>query len=67
VAKKCEICGKGPLVGNHVSHAHNLTKRRWLPNLQKIRVVTDNGTVKRMKVCTSCIRSGKFTKPAIAS
>lgn len=67
MAKKCEICGKGPLVGNHVSHAHNLTKRRWLPNLQKIRVVTDNGTVKRMKVCTSCIRSGKVTKPAIAS
>lgn len=67
MAKKCEICGKGPLVGNNVSHAHNLTKRRWLPNLQKIRVVTDNGTVKRMKVCTSCIRSGKVAKPAIAS
>jgi len=66
VSKKCEICGKGPVVGNHVSHAHNLTKRRWLPNLQKIRIVTENGSIKRMKVCTSCIRSGKVVKPSLA-
>jgi len=66
VAKRCEICGKGPIVGNRISHAHNVTKRRWLPNLQKIKVVTDNGTVKRMRVCTSCIRSGKIQKPAFA-
>ncbi len=67
MAKRCEICGKGPIVGNNVSHAHNLTKRRWLPNLQKIKVETDNGTVTRMRVCTSCIRSRKVKKPAIAS
>lgn len=66
MAKRCEICGKGPIVGNNISHAHNLTKRRWLPNLQKIKVVTDNGTVKRMRVCTSCIRSGKIQKPVSA-
>ncbi|MFC1477461.1 50S ribosomal protein L28 [candidate division KSB1 bacterium] len=67
MARKCEICGKGPIVGNNVSHAHNLNKRRWLPNLQKIRVVTDNGSIKRMRVCTSCIRTGKIVKPSLAS
>ncbi|MFC1556674.1 50S ribosomal protein L28 [candidate division KSB1 bacterium] len=67
MAKKCEICGKSPITGNHISHAHNLNKRRWLPNLQKIRVVTENGSVKRMRVCTSCIRSGRITKPVLAS
>ncbi|KPK93944.1 50S ribosomal protein L28 [bacterium SM23_31] len=64
MAKICEICGKGPMVGSHVSHAHNVTKRRWLPNLQKVKVVTENGSVKRMRVCASCIRSGKIQKPA---
>lgn len=61
MARKCDICGKGPIVGNNVSHAHNLTKRRWLPNLQKVRVNV-NGHAKRMKVCTSCIRSGAIEK-----
>jgi len=36
MARKCDICGKGPTVGNTVSHAHNLNRRRWLPNLQKV-------------------------------
>ena len=61
MAKKCDICGKGPLVGNHVSHAHNLVKRRWMPNLKKLRIVID-GSVKRAYVCTRCIRSGKVIK-----
>lgn len=63
MAKRCDICGKGPLVGNNVSHAHNLTRRRWLPNLQKVKVQLDNGAIKRMRVCSSCIRSGKIKKP----
>ncbi|MGP8330532.1 MAG: 50S ribosomal protein L28 [Methanosarcinaceae archaeon] len=62
MAKRCEICGKGPSVGNSVSHAHNLTKRRWLPNLQKVRAIVD-GSPKRIKVCTRCLRSGKVVKP----
>ena len=61
MAKKCEICGKGPLTGNHVSHANNKTKRRWLPNLQKVRVVI-NGETKRIKICTKCLKSGKVAK-----
>ena len=65
MARKCEICGKGPVTGNNVSHAHNKTRRRWLPNLQKIRVATDGGN-KRMKVCTRCIRSGAIVKPVAA-
>lgn len=60
---KCEICGKGPSIGNNVSHANNRTKRRFLPNLQKIRVKLDSGAVKKMKVCTSCIKSGRVKKP----
>jgi large subunit ribosomal protein L28 len=51
------------MTGNNVSHAHNVTKRRFYPNLQTVRAV-QNGTVKRMKVCTRCIRSGLVVKPA---
>ncbi len=61
MSKQCEICGKKPMVGNNVSHAHNLTKRRFNPNLQKVRTLT-NGRIKRMNVCTSCIKSGKVVK-----
>jgi len=61
VAKVCEICGKRPIYGHNVSHSHKLTKRRWLPNLQKVKVVI-NGEVKKMRVCTSCIRSGRVKK-----
>lgn len=62
MSKVCEICGKGPMVGYNVSHAHNKTKKRWYPNLQKVRTVKNGQTV-RMRVCTGCIRSGLVTKP----
>jgi len=61
MSKRCDICGKGPMVGHNVSHAHNLTKRRWLPNLQKVKVKI-NGSTKRLRVCTNCIKSGKVVK-----
>ncbi|RZB37722.1 MAG: large subunit ribosomal protein L28 [Desulfobacteraceae bacterium Eth-SRB2] len=61
MAKMCEICGKKPLVGNNVSHAHNVTKRRFNPNLQRVRAVY-NGRVKRIMVCTNCIKSGHVVK-----
>jgi large subunit ribosomal protein L28 len=62
MARVCEICGKKPVVGYNVSHAHNKTKTRWYPNLQRVRNV-QNGQVRHMKVCTSCIKSGRISKP----
>ena len=63
MARRCEICGKGPAVGNKVSHANNKTRRRWLPNLQRVKAKVE-GSVKRLRVCTRCIRSGKIVKAA---
>ena len=63
MAKVCDICGKKPMTGCNVSHAHNVTKRRFYPNLQSVRAVR-NGSVKRIKACTRCIRSGLVVKPS---
>lgn len=63
MAKRCEICGKGPAFGRNVSHAHNVTPRRFEANIQTVRAVI-NGGVKRVRVCTRCIRSNKITKAA---
>ena len=63
MSRKCEVCGKGPMTGNKVSHANNRTKRRWLPNLQSVKVLI-KGEPRRIKVCTQCIRSGKIEKVA---
>lgn len=57
----CYACGKKKVVGNNVSHANNRTKRKILPNLQTTRVQTDHG-VKRVSVCTRCLRSGSVRK-----
>ncbi|HEX8949725.1 MAG TPA: 50S ribosomal protein L28 [Dissulfurispiraceae bacterium] len=57
----CTICGKKKAVGNNVSHANNKTKRVLMPNIQRIKIVTDGGT-KRTYVCTRCIRSKKVVK-----
>ncbi len=61
VAKRCDVCGKGPITGNNVSHAMNKTKRRWLPNLQSVKI-DDRGTHKTARVCTSCIRSKRIKR-----
>ena len=63
MAQKCEICGKGPHFGNVISHANNTRRRRWNPNLQRVRVAID-GVRKHVRVCTSCIRSGRIKKAA---
>ena len=63
MSRMCEICGKKPMVGNNVSHAHNVNKRRFNPNLQKVRSVQKNGQVKKITVCTNCIKSGRVVKP----
>ena len=62
MAKVCELCGKGRQVGYSISHAHNKTKKVWHPNIQKVRVYRAGG-VKRINVCTRCIRSGLIVKP----
>ncbi|UCC48089.1 MAG: 50S ribosomal protein L28 [Gemmatimonadota bacterium] len=61
MARVCYSCGKRPAVGNNVSHANNRTKRRWVPNLQRVRIV-ENGSVKRVRVCSSCIKAGRIQK-----
>ena len=59
MSQKCEVCGKVPGNGNRVSHANNKTKRRWIPNLQVVRIPQSSGNRKKKRVCTQCIRSGK--------
>jgi len=63
MARRCTICGKGPAFGRNVSHAHNVTSRRFQANIQTVRAVI-NGSVKRIRVCTRCIRSNKIVKAA---
>jgi large subunit ribosomal protein L28 len=57
------VCGKSAGFGNRVSHANNKTRRRWEPNLQKVKAKVNGGN-RRMVVCTACLRSGKVVKAA---
>ena len=57
---KCDICGKSPQFGHNISHSKIATKRRWMPNIQKI-TVQEGGTTKRLNVCTNCLRTLKKT------
>ena len=61
MAKRCEICDKDTTTGSNVSHSNRKTKREWKPNIQKVKAV-QGGTVKRINVCTRCIRSGKISR-----
>jgi large subunit ribosomal protein L28 len=63
MARVCDVCGKGPQFGNRISHAHNVSKRRWNVNLQTVRAMV-NGASKRIRACTACIRAGKVSKAA---
>ena len=60
--KACEICGKGPVFGQSLSHSHKASKKKWDPNLQRIKAVSPSGGTKRIWVCTRCLRSGKVKK-----
>lgn len=64
MAKRCDVCGKGPQFGNNVSHANNKTRRRFNPNLQSVRVQMPTGGNRQQKVCTRCIKGGKVIKAA---
>ncbi|MGA7462277.1 MAG: 50S ribosomal protein L28 [Candidatus Korobacteraceae bacterium] len=61
MAQVCEVCGKKPQFGNNISHAHNVTRRRWNVNLRPVRAKVGSGN-RRVRVCASCLRSGKVTK-----
>jgi len=62
MAQKCEICGKGVIFGHNDSHSHVKTKRTWRPNLQRVRAM-DGKTARRMRVCTTCLKSGRVVRP----
>ena len=62
MAQVCNLCGKGPQFGNNISHAHNVTRRRWNVNLRPVKAKLPTGGNKRIRVCTSCIKSGKVIK-----
>lgn len=63
MAMVCDVCGKRPLVGNAVSHANNKTKKRSMPNLQRVHAKV-NGSVTHIYSCTRCIKKGKVEKAA---
>lgn len=58
---KCEICGKGQMSGNNVSHSHVKTRRKWNPNLQPVKAKI-LGATKKLTVCSRCLRSGKIER-----
>ena len=65
MSQTCDICGKHPSSGNNVSHANNKTRRRFLPNLQRVKAVLPSGEVRYVRACTRCIRSGAVVKPMV--
>lgn len=61
MSRKCEVCGKGQVSGNKVSHSNRHSRRKWNANIQTIRI-NDNGTIRRANVCTKCMRAGKVNR-----
>ena len=61
MAAVCEVCGKKPSFGMSISHSHVRSKRRWSPNIQRVRAIV-NGSTRRIDVCTRCLKAGKVQK-----
>jgi large subunit ribosomal protein L28 len=59
--QSCEVCGKKPVAGHRISHAHNVSNRQFKPNLRRVRATVSGGS-RRVNVCTRCLRSGKVEK-----
>ena len=66
MARRCDICGKGAQTGCNVSHSHVRTKRRWLPNLQRTKVLA-GGRRLTLRVCAKCLKAGKVARPALGA
>ncbi len=64
MSKKCEICGKGQVSGNNVSHSNRHTRRKWNANIQTA-VISVDGTVSRKKICTRCLRTSNKVSKAV--
>ena len=62
MASVCDVCGKKPSFGMNVSHSHRRTKRRWNPNIQRVKALVNGVTPKRVNVCTSCLKAGKVSR-----
>lgn len=62
MAKRCEICGRNPKSGNRVSHSNKKSGRWFKPNLQKVRIIMDDGSIRTVKVCMRCLKSGKVKR-----
>lgn len=61
MSRKCEICGKAVMSGVQYSHSHRQTKRKWAPNLRKVKAIV-SGTPRTIHVCSRCLRSGKVQR-----
>ncbi len=61
MARRCDICGKGTVTGNNVSHSNKRTRRKWRVNLLTTRI-QEGSSVKKIKICTRCLRSDKVQK-----
>lgn len=61
MARNCEVCGKGMISGNKVSHSNRRSRRTWLPNIRTVRAIV-NGNPQKVQVCTRCLRSGKVQR-----
>ena len=61
MGKYCQVCNKGPMGGNRISHSHRKSRRVWAPNIQKVNAIVDGAPV-RLHVCTRCLRSGKVQR-----
>ena len=62
MSKFCDCCGRGPVTGNAVSHSNRHTRRRWLINIQSVRVDVGGGETRKLHISTKCLRSGKVQR-----
>ena len=62
MSKVCEICGKAPKAGRSVSHSHKVSNRTFAPNIQRVSVKENTGKVRKINICTKCLKAGKVTK-----